>query len=260
MTDSLPNPHGKPSVSTTDSPDFELLWAPPPPQWTLADNAVHVWAALLDQPEALTNKLLDTLSPDEKARMTRFRFQQEQRRFLTGRGLLRRLLALYSHTPPEEIGFTYGIKGKPLLTTPADGPAFNVSHTGRLIVIAVTRQQSVGIDVERLCRLAEMDGIAKNFFTPGEYQKLKESAPGEKRRIFFEIWTRKEAVLKCSGQGLESLASPHEFPTEYARFFKPASGCVGCLCLPAPPSAESFWLHPDTTSTATGFPTPPTRE
>src|SRR5579859_3145658 len=69
----------------------------------LPATEVHLYPAWLDQPESVVAELHDVLSPDERARAARFRFERDRRRYTVGRGLLRRLLAGYVGIAPEDV-------------------------------------------------------------------------------------------------------------------------------------------------------------
>ncbi len=76
---------------------------------------------------------------------------------------------------------------------------FNISHAKNIIVIGISNN-SIGVDIEFEC----INGtkIAERFFTRKEYEYIKENVnPGE---AFLEIWTKKEAYIKCSGIGLRA--------------------------------------------------------
>jgi 4'-phosphopantetheinyl transferase len=220
--------------------DFDLLWDLPPASWNLHAKEVHVWSAWLDQSAEFTSMLASTLALDEKTRAARFRFEQERRRYLTGRGFLRRILAHYTNTTPESLTFRYGTEGKPELDSTHE-LAFNLSHTGKLLVIAVTNLSAVGIDVERLCRIASMDRIADNYFTKPEQQRLFKCDSTEQRRVFFEIWTMKEAALKRDGRSVAEMRQISHNPDGFVQAFTPSPGCIGSLSLPEKPLKSQFW-------------------
>jgi 4'-phosphopantetheinyl transferase len=185
------------------NPGHELNLLPEP----LTDASVHVWVANLDASAAKLYSLKQTLSADEHARAERFLSERDQNRFITGRGLLRTLLGSYLDRPPEQLEFAYSPRGKPALAN-ASGQHelhFNLAHSHGLILIAVTRACPLGVDVEQVRPINEAEGIAKRFFTPGEIAKLKALPEAQRLAAFFNLWTRKEAYLKATGEGLEML-------------------------------------------------------
>ena len=73
---------------------------------------------------------------------------------------------------------------------------FSVSHSGGLFACAVA-ERKVGVDIQEI-RKADTFGIAERFFADEERAYAKEHGEGG----FFDIWVRKEAVIKCTGRGL----------------------------------------------------------
>ena len=167
----------------------------------LRDAAVaHVWRAQLDPAPGEVHRLMGMLSKDEHARAERFRFDQDRRRFVVARGVLRSLLALYLGLPPQKVQLTYGASGKPCL--PRGVLRFNLD-AGELGLYAFTSSREVGIDVEHVRQLDDMDQIARRFFSVNEVASL-EALPESARpsTAFFNCWTRKEAYVKARGEGL----------------------------------------------------------
>jgi len=172
-------------------------WAAGPAGPSLSPGEVHVWQADLD----LLPDFQGCLSPDELSRADRFLTGELRRRFVAGRGLLRDILARYLGVPSRDIRFGYGSAGKPRL----DGlgsPRFNLSHCGGLALVALALDAEVGVDVERVRPLPELEHIAAHFFAPSESRALLALPPERREAGFFNCWTRKEAIVKCLGEGL----------------------------------------------------------
>ncbi len=142
------------------------------------------------------------LSADEKLRAQKFSYVKHRNYFIAARGKLRQLLAQQLDADPVAIEFTYNEAGKPQLVD--NSLQFNVSHTDHKAVIALTRQSSVGIDIEYRLRDLDLDGVASHLFTDAEQHYMQSAA--QKRNTFFAIWTRKEALLKALGEGIFSPA------------------------------------------------------
>jgi len=124
--------------------------------------------------------------------------------FTLCRGLLRTLLADYLGAAPAALEFHYGDAGKPALAE-AQNPqrlTFNLSHSGGVAVIAVTRATAVGIDVEQVDKALEVDQLARRVLSETERERLFSVAHGERRRAFLRLWTHKEAYVKARGEGL----------------------------------------------------------
>jgi len=105
--------------------------------------------------------------------------------------------------------FYEGPNGKPVLASSAgeDTLHFNLSHSCGLAVYAITRAVPLGVDVERIRPMNDMQDIASRFFTAHENGLLQAVSSHQRLEAFFNCWTRKEACLKATGQGIgEGLA------------------------------------------------------
>jgi 4'-phosphopantetheinyl transferase len=171
----------------------------------LADDKVHVWRLSLGSLALNFQAAWVVLSRDERERANRFHFEADRRRSVIGRGYLRLLLGRILRLPAKSLRFEYGEFGKPRLT-PIQEPRleFSVSHSGDMVLIAVSRARAVGVDVEMVRADIDVDGIAERFFSINEYKSLASLAGPSGREAFFRCWTRKEAYLKARGEGLST--------------------------------------------------------
>jgi len=205
-------------------------------------DEVHVWSADLDRlPEAV---LGEPLSADERERGRRFHFERDRRRFVTARGLLRRLLGRYLGLDPSRLRFGYGPRGKPFLAG-EDELRFNVSHSGGLALLAFAWDRELGVDVEEEREVEEAKDIARRYFSPWEERELRLLTEVERRGAFFRCWTRKEAFIKVTGDGLSRPLDAFDVtlaPGEPARLLRVEG---------EPEAAGRFWL--EDVSPAPGF-------
>src|SRR5208282_2181592 len=114
---------------------------------------------------------------------------------------LRVLLGHYLGVAPGGIEFSYGPKGKPRLAAPVD-VRFNISHSGGLALFAFTLDCEIGVDVEHIRPLRDMQEIASRFFCAEEATELMSLPAHGREQAFYLCWTRKEAYLKAVGEGL----------------------------------------------------------
>lgn len=160
----------------------------------------------MDQPAAEVQQLTQTLSSDERSRAERFHFERDRRHFIVGRGLLRTILGRYLGLRSSQLQFCYGPRGKPALAeTVSESKAklyFNLAHAAGLALYAVTNDREIGVDLEQIHPIADMDQIAERFFSAQESAALRALPPEQRQEAFFNCWTRKEAYLKASGEGL----------------------------------------------------------
>jgi 4'-phosphopantetheinyl transferase len=158
----------------------------------------------LDRPPEPLARLEAWLSAAERARASRFRFDVDRRRFLAARGLLRRLLAAELDIPPAEVTIEADVHGKPRLGA-AHGSElrFNLSHAAARGLYGFAVGREIGVDVENLRPLADMDALASTVFSPAEHEEWRSVPPGRRVEAFFAGWTRKEAFVKALGRGLD---------------------------------------------------------
>jgi 4'-phosphopantetheinyl transferase len=177
-----------------------------PDGWPTCDRRdVHVWRAQLTTIAGFDH-FQGFLSADERSRAARFHFRADMERFAVVRGLLRAILGRYTGVDPAAFVFSYSARGKPAIADPADARplTFNVSHSADVCLIAVGRERSIGVDVERLRDIEALE-ISRHFFSPDEIEVLETVSGAERQRAFFSCWTRRESVLKACGEGLAAL-------------------------------------------------------
>jgi len=113
---------------------------------------------------------------------------------------LRETLAAYLAADPDTLRIERGTQGKPYL---ADHELhFNLSHSGRMLLIGVSRTQPLGVDIESNERARPYGDIARRYFTVDEAAALSRLSEEKLRRSFLDLWSAKEAVLKSIGRGI----------------------------------------------------------
>ncbi|MBW4698395.1 MAG: 4'-phosphopantetheinyl transferase superfamily protein [Aphanocapsa lilacina HA4352-LM1] len=221
---------------------FGRHWPSAPPSPVLAAREVHIWRARLELSDGQLGRLTRVLSADETARARRYVFARDRDIFIARRAVLRMLLGRYLAVPPEGLVFRYGPHGKPALQQSRYGQPieFNLSYSHGLALFAFSADGPVGIDVEYRRPVPTMEDIARHFFSRCEYAEIASAAPNLRQTIFFNAWTRKEAFLKATGEGLTGLEGVEVscLPGEAARLFKTGTD----------PSTHSPWvlreIHP----------------
>jgi 4'-phosphopantetheinyl transferase len=120
---------------------------------------------------------------------------------------LRAILARYLDDKADELRFVYGAFGKPAVASKQDRPAleFNLSHSAGFVLLAIATCGGVGIDIEQIDERFDYQAVAVSFFSPEEIEELQWMPPTRARRIFFRLWTLREAIGKARGDGLAVL-------------------------------------------------------
>lgn len=145
----------------------------------------------------------------ERERADRFRFAEDRRSFIRAHTLLRLLLGQLLGTAPSEVPIAADAQGKPRLAG-GSGPHFNLSHTRAAAAVAITAATPIGIDIELVRPLDDMEAIARDNFAAAETAAILGLPPGRRQDAFFSCWTRKEAVVKALGDGLSRPLSSFE--------------------------------------------------
>lgn len=168
---------------------------------SISGDSTKLLFSSLAAPRHFTNRLRQQLSSEEQQRADRFRFEKHQTAFIIARGLLRILLGTYLDVEPVAIQFCYGSNGKPSVPDAPD-LHFNISHSGEMVLYGFRQDRRIGVDVEHIRVVSNMEGIARRFFSAEEYRDLLTVPRGHRRKAFFDCWTRKEAFVKAVGDGL----------------------------------------------------------
>ncbi len=206
-----------------------------------------VWTVDLAQAASCGTLLLPLLDPEERRRAARFLRPEVGDRFAAARGLLRLLLGRYLERDPARLVFRTGKFGKPFLRA-VETPAafdFNVSHSGDIAAFAFSGRGRVGVDVEWIRTVRDMEGLLRRVGTPEERQRFRAAAAERRQRWFFRLWTRKEAVAKAIGEGMHLPFDRLEvMPPESAQ----PAGMATCCRLDVPAAEHrdsSRWLIRD---------------
>jgi 4'-phosphopantetheinyl transferase len=168
---------------------------------------VEVWWARVD---AARDEFVEDLDPFERGRLAAYLRDEDKARFLLGVTITRRVLGARLSLLPARIGLdrTCSECGKPHGKVRADGVELSVTHSGQLIGVAFS-DQPVGLDVEKVDPGMDIDGVARIALSAAEARDLERYDGIARARAFTAYWTRKEAVLKATGEGLRGeLGAP----------------------------------------------------
>jgi 4'-phosphopantetheinyl transferase len=168
-------------------------------------GTVDLYYADMDDPALDASAFMPLLSPDDLTRAERFRFDLHRRRFIAGRGALRFLLTDLTGCEPAELTLIAGPEGKPMLP---GGPSFNLSHSEQHLLIGITADGRLGVDIEVKKPIPDALALARTHFADEEVAALCGLSAEELGAAFLRIWTRKESLLKALGTGL-SLPLDH---------------------------------------------------
>jgi len=174
------------------------------------NHFVDVW--IIPIPVELPER--PSLSEAEWARAERM-FPVPQKTFIASHYALRRILARYLEIAPDQIEFEVDAYRKPSLRG-ATSLSFNLSHSEELALVAVTRGRQIGVDVEFVRPIDEMEALVERFFTREENWEFSRLDAQARTEAFLRLWTRKEALLKAMGPGLHTPLNRFRVPLEAA--------------------------------------------
>ncbi|RUL75366.1 4'-phosphopantetheinyl transferase family protein [Dyella choica] len=113
------------------------------------------------------------------------------------------LLGSYLGLPASAVTLVEGEHGRPELAEPWGRQLqFNWSHTGKAALVAIARDCSPGVDIERLRPRPRAMQLAERYFHPEETVALAKLDESQREQAFLQLWTAKEAVLKAMGRGI----------------------------------------------------------
>ncbi len=157
--------------------------------WTKVEElpSPEVWKVYLAQlPEPLAERL------------TKYPTLQDRYQSLCGKLLLQRGFNQWRNTPDTDYlkKLQYTPKGRPYLTggMAAD---FNISHSGNIVVCAITGPGHLGVDVQQVVRVDPR--LAQLFLSKKEWKGVSKTFTDEQ---LIKMWAKKEAITKTTGDGL----------------------------------------------------------
>lgn len=192
----------------------------------------HVWAVPLEGAGAPL--VTGLLSDAERTRMERFVHAVDGRRYAHAHGAMRIILGWYLDRAGESVELEPDELGKPRVA----GTELQVSlaHANDQALVAVGRRWPLGVDIERVRELPDAEAFKLACFTERE-RALLDDAADESELI--KLWTRKEALLKATGEGLRTapreveVLTPEPRPGWQLADLTPAAGYVGAVAVGA---------------------------
>lgn len=171
-------------------------------------NAVHLWGIELDGSRRCLERCRDWLDDIERHRAARLAREDIRQRYVLAHGGLRAVLSRYLRVTPDMVALECSARGKPSLTKELrdrSSITFNLSHAHDRALVAVSRAQEVGVDLEFVRADIEVESLSKRFFTPSEHTAIMQAGDEQRPTKFFRYWVAKEALLKAQGIGLRGL-------------------------------------------------------
>lgn len=178
----------------------------------LEPGEVHIWTTSVLGIKEQLQHLRSLLTEEEAAKIAFYKFEHTRQSYVVSQAVLRVLLSLYLGVEPREVNLGVRSKGKPFLKH--DRPIFfNLSNSDGVCVFAFSGDGEVGIDLERIRPMTDIDQLIQNNLTSREKEYVLKD-PEKSLRRFFRFWTFKESYLKAIGEGMRLTPENLEFSVE----------------------------------------------
>ena len=165
--------------------------------FALINNNIDIWRINISANLPLLTSFLSIINPGEIARSNKYFHTKDKNRFIISRGALRHILGKYLNRSPNSIEFGIGENKKPYLVN--SDLHYNISHSGDWILCAVSNPE-IGADVELINHDFKYQEVIEDNFSSDEVNYIRQNLSIER---FFMLWTRKEALTKATGKGLD---------------------------------------------------------
>ena len=206
----------------------------------LNSDVIELWCVFYDRiaDERLHRSYRSLMNEAERKQEVRFHFENDRRRYLLTRALVRTVLSRYAPVSPGDWTFSKNEYGRPQISNAealGAGLSFNISHTRSLIVLGVTRGRALGVDVENIASRSAPIDVADRYFAADEVAALAGTSVEQQPYRFFEYWTFKESYIKARGMGLS-------IPLDKFSFSYPSDTSVSLSVHPELADDAQRWL------------------
>jgi 4'-phosphopantetheinyl transferase len=197
------------------------------------ENGTQIWLGRIDSIAANEREyLFESLDASEKERAEKFRSAQDRHRYRDAHGSLRLILGETLGRAANALVLEKSAQGKPKLRDSEcdDGRRlkFNLSHAAGWALIAIGWDRELGVDLESHESLPADDQalskLAARVLSKRELESWNAISSSMRRRAeFLRTWTRKEAYVKATGEGLRHDLANIELPANATPFSVPSA-------------------------------------
>jgi len=158
---------------------------------------MRVYYAKLDQPltDANYQRYLNQMPIPIQEKIRRYKNWEDAHTSLVGKLLLIQGLKDIGLPKTNLSTLQYNQYGRPYISKNID---FNISHSETLVMCAINTHGDVGIDVEKIIPIDKTDFY--DCWTPKETEAIYKDT--KEYHTFYTYWTKKEALVKAVGDGL----------------------------------------------------------
>ena len=143
--------------------------------------------------------LIENLTDLQKEKALRYKNDNDQ---------IRSIISSYLINQLSKETILFNDMGKPFF---ANGPFFNISHSGKYVVMAISEKE-IGVDIEENVN-KDMSSLIR-IFNEAEAKMIKEHAD------FYYLWCAKESLIKCMGGSINKIKEIPSLPLNGLKTFK----------------------------------------
>jgi len=178
----------------------------------LPNNQIDVWKIEIPRYLPTEKYFFSLLNSEEKERAVRFISETLTSRYTIAQGAMRLILSYYLQIKPRDVSYRFGPYKKPYLKEGLSNLQFNLTHSQDLALVAISRDDEVGIDLEKINPQTLEKNLVNAFLTVNELATFHTLSKEKQLEAFFSAWTHKEALLKLLGVGLYKEMRELEVP------------------------------------------------
>jgi 4'-phosphopantetheinyl transferase len=188
------------------------------------DQEIHVWSHTIHFDDPFLREAPYLLSDDELSRANKYHQEKDKRVYESGHVFIRKILSHYTGIDASKLELSPVVNRKPELLNAPFRIHFNISHSGSKILVAVGFNSDVGVDVEKIIPDFDMEGFAESNYHPNEVAHFRSLKDRDETDYFYFVWTRKEAWLKLTGEGINDKLRELDFSGKDMKTHMPAQG------------------------------------
>jgi 4'-phosphopantetheinyl transferase len=168
---------------------------------TALASSAQVFKVNIANSLAYSKQFTSILNDHEIQRWRRYHQEKDQQRYLVSRAVLKLMIGGYLNIPASEVMIGVGLNKKPIISNKETGRLqYNLTHSGEWILIAFSNSM-IGIDQEYIDQHFEFQQLLVRCFSQAEQKSILAAA--DSRMQFYKYWTRKEALVKATGKGID---------------------------------------------------------
>ena len=168
----------------------------------LKNEELHIWKYSLNTEDYISEKNNPLLSKNEVTRCNQFLQESDKIRYICNHRFVRNVLSLYLNIAASKINFDLEPRGKPFIKN--SNLFFNYSYRASHGLLAISKNQAVGVDIEKMKPLQDILTFSEFSFSEQEKEIIFKSENKKNVETLFTFWTFKEAIIKLLGIGLNA--------------------------------------------------------